>query len=693
MQLRTPVRTSMRAAATAFATLAATCGMAALGTVTAHAAASSPATPAHVFAPYWEAYSGDDPLTEWQASGDKYMTAAFLQTASSGSCTADWNGSTSQPIAQSTFGSQIATIQADGGNIIPSFGGYTADTTNTDIADSCTNVSSIAAAYESLISTYNINRIDLDVEADSDTNTAGITRRNQAIAQTEAWAAANGHTIQFSYTLPVEPSGLPSDEVAILQNAITEGATIATVNIMTFDYYIGTNQEMATDTEQSASALEGQLHSLYPSLSTAQLWEMIGVTEMEGIDDYGSGETFTEADASTVLSWAQTQGIGELSMWAVERDNGGCVGTGGSDSCSGISQNTWFFSNKFEPFTSGTTVTNGFSVAVSPTSGSVKAGSSATATVSTAVTSGSAQSVALTSSGAPSGVTVSFSPASVTAGSSSTVTFATTSATAAGTYPITIKGTAASGSQTATYNLTVTSGTSTNGFSVAVSPTSGSVAAGSSATATVSTAVTSGSAQSVALTSSGAPSGVTVSFSPASVTAGSSSTVTFATTSATAAGTYPITIKGTATSGSQTATYNLTVTSGTTPPPGSIVNPGFETGSLSPWVCQSGDSISTTTVHSGKDAALIVPTSSATGACDQSVTLSPNHSYTLTAWVEGNYAFVGVSGGATASTWTSTSTWKQLSVPFTTGSSGAVTVYVNGWYGQGNVYADDFAIS
>jgi hypothetical protein len=31
-------------------------------------------------------------------------------------------------------------------------------------------------------------------------------------------------------------------------------------------------------------------------------------------------------------------------------------------------------------------------------------------------------------------------------------------------------------------------------------------------------------------------------------------------------------------------------------------------------------------------------------------------------------------------------------VPFTTGASGAVTIYVHGWYGQGSVYADDFSI-
>ena len=570
--------------------LATSVGLTVLTASGASAATVNTPLPAHVFAPYWEAYSGDDPLAQSQASGDKYLTAAFIQTASAGSCTAYWNGSSSQPIASSTWGSDFATMQANGGNIIPSFGGYTADHNGTDIADSCTSVSSIAAAYERVITTYNVSRIDLDIEDNSLTNTAGYTRRNQAVAQVESWAAANNRSIQFSYTMPVTPSGLTSGEVSILQNAKSAVATVNVVNIMTFDYYIGTTQEMATDTESAAQGLYSQLQSLYPSDTSAQLWAMIGVTEMVGIDDYGAAETFTEADASTVLSWAQSKGISTLSFWALERDNGGCPGTGGSDSCSGISQSTWYFSNKFAPFTSGST-------------------------------------------------------------------------------------------------------TPANGFSVSVSPASASVAAGSSTTTAVKTAVTSGSAQSVALSASGAPSGVTVSFSPSSVTAGNSSTATFATTSSTANGTYPITITGTASSGTQTATYTLTVTGGTSGGGGSLVNGNFETGSLSPWTCQSGDAIQSTTVHSGKYALEVVPTASVTGECDQAVTLSPNTKYTLSGWVQGNYAFIGVSGGATTDTWSSSSSWNQLSLSLTTGSSGAVTVYIHGWYSQGNVFADDFTLT
>lgn len=557
----------------------------------APAAEAATAIPAHVFSPYFEAYNGDSPLSLSQQSGAKYLVMAFIQTASAGSCTAYWNGDTSMPISSSSFGSDIASIQAAGGDVIASFGGYSADHDGTDIADSCTNVSQIATAYESVITTYNLSRIDLDIEDNSLTNSAGITRRDQAVAMVESWAASSGRSVQFSYTLPTTNTGLDSQGLAVLQNAVANGATVGIANIMTFDYYIGTTQEMATDTESAANGLFSQLQSLYPGKPATQLWNMIGITEMIGIDDYGSAETFTTADASTVYNWATSKGIGELSFWALQRDNGGCPGTGGSDSCSGISQSTWYFSNAFEPFTTGGgTTTNDFSLSTSPASGSVTAGGSATATVATTVTSGSAQTVSLSASGTPAGVTVSFSPASVTAGSSSTMTVSTSSSVSAGTYPLTVTGSATSGSHTASYSLTVNSSTGGGGG-------------------------------------------------------------------------------------------------------GSLVNGGFETGSLSPWTCQSGDAVVSGPVHSGSHAILVAPTSSQTGECDQSVSLSPNTSYTLSGWVQGNYAFIGVSGGATASTWASSSGWTELSVPFTTGSSGTVTVYVHGWYAQGNVYADDFSLS
>jgi hypothetical protein len=567
--------------------LAGAAGANAAQPATPHAAT---ALPAHVFAPYFEAYNGDSPATLASESGSKYLTMAFIQTNAPGSCTAYWNGDTSTPISSSVYGGDINTIRANGGDVIPSFGGYAADDGGTEIADSCTDVNQIAAAYESVITTYGVTRLDLDTEDNSLTNTAGIDRRNKAIKLVESWAASTGRTVQFAYTLPTTTTGLAPTGLAVLQNAVSNGARIDIVNMMTFDYYDGATHEMATDTETSANGLIGQLATLYPSKSTAQLWAMVGITEMNGIDDYGPAETFTTADATTILNWANSKGISSLSFWALQRDNGGCVGTKGAGTCSGIAQDTWYFSHTFEAFTSGggTAPSNDFSVSDSPAAATVKPGASTTTTVHTAVTAGSAQQIALTATGAPAGVTVSIAPSSVQAGASATAT----------------------------------------------------IAAGSTAKA----------------------------------------------------GSYPITITGTAGSTKHSTTFTLTVSGGGTAPTG-LTNPGFETGSLSPWTCQSGSAVVSSPVHSGAHAVQLAATSGQTGECDQTITVSPNASHKLTVWVRGNYAFAGVSGGASASTWTSAGNWTELTVPFTTGASGTVTVYVHGWYGEGSVYADDAAVS
>ena len=118
----------------------------------------------------------------------KYFTLAFLQSTGKGSCSLDWNGSSTQPL--NYYASDIASLRAAGGDVIPSFGGYSADQGGTEIADSCTNVSQIAADYEQVITTLGVTRLDMDVESKSLNNTAGITRRNEAIALTEQWAAA-----------------------------------------------------------------------------------------------------------------------------------------------------------------------------------------------------------------------------------------------------------------------------------------------------------------------------------------------------------------------------------------------------------------------------------------------------------------------------------------------------------------------
>jgi subtilase family serine protease len=126
-----------------------------------------------------------------------------------------------------------------------------------------------------------------------------------------------------------------------------------------------------------------------------------------------------------------------------------------------------------------------------------------------------------------------------------------------------------------------------NDFSVAVSPSSGSVATGGPTTATVSTATTSGSAQTVALSVSGVPAGATATLNPTSVTSGGTSTLSVSAGSA-AAGSYTLTVTGQAASGTHSASYQLTITSGSCTSAGQkLANPGFESGAVS-WSSTSG---------------------------------------------------------------------------------------------------------
>ncbi|MGX9883813.1 chitinase [Streptomyces sp. NPDC002276] len=125
-------------------------------------------------------------------------------------------------------------------------------------------------------------------------------------------------------------------------------------------------------------------------------------------------------------------------------------------------------------------------------------------------------------------------------------------------------------------------------------------------------------------------------------------------------------------------------------------NAGFESG-LTNWTCTAGSGTTVSSpVHSGAAALKATPAGQDNAQCSESVAVKPNSTYTLSAWVQGGYSYLGVTGTGTTdvSTWTpDTTSWKQLSTTFTTGASTtSVSVYTHGWYGQAPYYADDISV-
>ena len=316
------------------------------------AATAATPLPTHVYAPYFETWTPDSLTTTAEQSGTRYFTLAFLETLSKSSCTLAWNGNRSQTLPTGRYLSDIASLRALGGDVIPSFGGWSADQGGTEIGDSCKVVDTLVKAYESVITTYDVTRLDMDIEGRSLNRPEGIDRRNKALKLVQDWAAANGRTLQVSYTLPTSPSGLEPSGLAVLQNAIANGTRVDVVNIMTFDYYDRVTTDMGAAAISAANGLFDQLKRLYPAKTRAQLWSMIGITLMPGLDDYPRRtESTSVADAQRVVDFALLNGLNTLSTWAIQRDNGGCPGQTGSNDCSGIVQNTWDFAHVLQPFT------------------------------------------------------------------------------------------------------------------------------------------------------------------------------------------------------------------------------------------------------------------------------------------------------------------------------------------------------
>ena len=304
---------------------------------TASAAANpGPGFPAHYAAPYAELWNSPSTLmAAANATGNKYYTLAFV--ISQGTCNASFNGDTS--ITDSGWNSAINSLRAAGGDVIASFGGAS----GSEIGTSCTSVSSLQAQYQRVIDQLNLSRIDLDIEGAQLDNTAANDRRNQALANLQSYYAGQGKTLTVDYTLPVDPSGLEGDAISLLNNAKSHNLNVNLVNIMTMDY--GPNEDMGQAAISAAQGLHSQLGAIWTGKTSAQLWAMEGNTPMIGVND-SSNEVFSLSNASTLENFAASNGIQELSYWALGRDN-----SGGS----GVSQSNYQFLNTFKAITGGST--------------------------------------------------------------------------------------------------------------------------------------------------------------------------------------------------------------------------------------------------------------------------------------------------------------------------------------------------
>jgi Carbohydrate binding domain/Glycosyl hydrolases family 18 len=286
-------------------------------------------------APYADMSNNQEPMLNSAAqAGLKTYTAAFVISAG---CSPIW-GDTLPVTNDPAMDQEIATAKADGATPIVSFGGAG----GTELAMACTTESSLQAAYQAVINHLGVNHIDFDIEGAPLDYTSDNNLRFQAINGLEA---ANPGLV-VSVTLPVLPSGLAADGVAFLSLAKSDGTRIDLVNVMAMDYGSSFTGDMGQEAIQAAESTLTQVKADWSSDTYAN----IGVTPMIGQNDT-SGEIFSEADAHTLVSWADGEHLGRLSFWSVDRDQACGGSASGLPACSEISQSPLDFTKIFDSYT------------------------------------------------------------------------------------------------------------------------------------------------------------------------------------------------------------------------------------------------------------------------------------------------------------------------------------------------------
>jgi hypothetical protein len=237
---------------------------------------------------------------------------------------------------------QIAALRAAGGDVIMSFGGAA----NHELALTCTTVQALADEYQAVIDAYQLTSIDFDIEGAATNDTASVQRRSAAIAILQQRARAANRKLDVTLTLPVMPYGLTPDGLAVVRSAVNAGVVLSSVNIMTMDYGLGSaTGKMGIWAIEAATATHNQIAPLYPTLSSAQRYGLVGVIPMIGQNDI-LGEIFTLADATYVRSQATTLGLARIAIWSASRDQPCPEGpnTRAQDNCSSVAAPAGAFS-------------------------------------------------------------------------------------------------------------------------------------------------------------------------------------------------------------------------------------------------------------------------------------------------------------------------------------------------------------
>lgn len=295
-------------------------------------AALADTQPVELAAPYeylgWG--SPQPPAGVLAASGVKDLTLAFM--LSHGKCNPAWDGK--RALLGGADQHAIEAIRAAGGDVDVSFGGWS----GAKLGSSCKTPQALAAAYQKVIDAYSLHAIDIDIEHGEFTNKKTRVRVVAALAAVQHANAG----LEISITFGTDQTGPDRNGQSLIADAAAIGFQPSVWTIMPFDFGTPVG-DMGQTSIKAAEGLAREVATRY-GLATAQAYEHVGISSMNGTTDEPD-ETVSAANFQAMLAFAQQHHLGRLTFWSVNRDRP-CAAKGSeSDSCSGIEQQSYEFSD------------------------------------------------------------------------------------------------------------------------------------------------------------------------------------------------------------------------------------------------------------------------------------------------------------------------------------------------------------
>lgn len=306
------------------------------GPVTATTTGCTTPAPGMGAAPYlYEGWGNPpNPQTVMQATGIKTFTMAFI--LSSGGCNPAWDGN--RPLTGGVDQTAINQIRASGGEIIPSFGGWSGN----KLGPNCSTPQALAGAFQQVINAYGLKAVDADIENTDEFENFTVQDR---ILNALKIVKQNNPGIKTIVTFGTTTSGPSSTGIRLINRAAELQANIDVFTIMPFDFGGGAN--MYQNTINASEGLKNALKNAN-GWDDATAYRHMGISGMNGLSDQ---QELTSVDTwRQIRDWANSKRLARLAYWAVNRDRP-CPGGGVVSNCSGIAQPEWEFTRITAGFT------------------------------------------------------------------------------------------------------------------------------------------------------------------------------------------------------------------------------------------------------------------------------------------------------------------------------------------------------